>query len=182
MRRLLSLVLVLAVAGLAVGVWVSYSAVEVQDPRLDDFSVAFTDDAGDILQAGIALFNGDLAEAADLVVDGIDLKIVADVHNSSFLPVYIPGLAHTVHINDLAVATVTAELDEWIGPGETAVATSQVVVSVAELSGSFIEGITRGGEVEIEVETTYSVLLFSGEERSEVFRFNLLEQLRDFLP
>ena len=181
-RRWLAAALLAAVALLGGAAYVGYSSLEVIRPEVRSVVPAFSDSPLELLDAASKLARGDVAGAAAAAIRGVEFRVSIGVHNRSVVPVYVPSAAHVLLLNGAPLSEPIASAGGWIGPGATLFQGLSVVVGFGRLPAAAVAAVSRGGMIDVQVESKLDVFVAGWTLVSPVARFSVVESLRSILP
>jgi len=147
LRKALWAFLILAVVtGVILGmVFYGYSSVEVDSSGNSTLVLDLDKDRGRF----------------DPLIKSVTVETTVDVHNNSFVPIYIPAMEHNMSINGKPVGSPIHTPSMWIGSwGNESVPVSTSIPREA-LPGIILGYIISGGNIDITVQSTARIAGFT---------------------
>ncbi len=147
LRKALWIFLILAVVtGVVIGMIVyGYSSVEVDSSGNSTLVLELDKDRGRF----------------DPLIESVTVETTVDVHNNSFVPLYIPAMEHNMSMNGKPIGSPIHTPSMWIGSwGNESVSVSTSIPREA-LPGIILGYIVSGGDVDITVQSTARIAGFT---------------------
>jgi hypothetical protein len=143
LRKALWVFLILAaVTGAIFGmIFYGYSSVEVKSSGNSTLVIELDEDRGRF----------------DPLIESVTVETTVDVHNNSFVPIFIPSMEHNLSVNGETVGGPIHTPSMWIGSwGKESVPVSTSVPREA-LPGIILGYIVSGGDFDITVQSTVRI-------------------------
>lgn len=173
--KLFFLLLIVVAVGLLAASCYSYNKLSISNARVVGVSPVITDDKGSLLKAGGLLARGNLLDATEHLVEGVEFAVEVEIQNEGPLPVYLRSSEHVLVVNDVAV-TEPIQIDKGlIGPGSSTVVTVSAVVKLDALPHAAVLGVARGGSIDVRIKSDVGWAFLSQTLSTEVLSFNLSE-------
>ena len=147
---LILLVLAGATAGLA---YYGYSNLEVEFGEFTGLQPEFSIDADSLREAMEGLTVLEKLSVLRQYLDEVGIEATGELHNSTFVPLYIPPLDHELYVDGELLGGPVHTESMWLGSQETLSVPVEVRMPVAELPPRVIQLVYSGGSIDVTVES-----------------------------
>ncbi|PZC48227.1 MAG: hypothetical protein C1O27_001112 [Chloroflexi bacterium] len=173
--KLFFLLFLVAVIGLLAASCYSYDKLSVPNARVVGVAPVITNDTGRLLRAGGLLVTGNLLDAAELMVEGVEFEVEVEIQNDGPTPVYPRSSEHVLFVNNVEVTEPIQLGTGFIGPGSSIIITLSTVVKLDALPHAAVLSVARGGLIEVQIRSEVGWGFLSQTLNTEVLSFNLSE-------
>jgi LEA14-like dessication related protein len=110
-----------------------------------------------LVSALVSYLSSGITAAISSVVQGVEVQGSVAFENPTFVPLYIPAMAHTVLIDGIACKDTTETSAFWLSPNGTATQPFDLLIATQDLPQIALSALASHGSIDVEVESLVSL-------------------------
>jgi LEA14-like dessication related protein len=133
-----------------------YNSVEFDSSGVNTLVIEFNERTGSLFKSGNMTL-GEWLRERDHILKGIRIEGTVDVHNTTFVPLFVPDLEHNLSIDSELIGSTIHTPSFWMAPWGNETVPVSASVPRDQLPGMILRYIYSGGNIDITVESTTKI-------------------------